>query len=485
MKDTGKPFVAVLTMLAGLLSVSLVILFDQVEHLAVFVLVTLMALMIVVPILLRWLRGRFDLFEPLVPYGALNFLYYGAGALFVLFVDGVALDAGIYPFLDLAVAYCTLGYACVLLGYAAGGRFVSPPPATPGARPTLTLIALIYAVGFTGEVTFALMERAPASLTPFFSGVSSVVTGLSFLASVSLFYAFYMVMSGQAPAGFRAFLFGVMIPTQIIGAFLRFGNKTALFFALGIPILAYWYARRRIAWKSLVVIVVVSVFVVFPLYYTIRNYSSPYYSQKYRISRSLESLTKDRPDVFAEGALRTTAKRLAIVNSTAVIIRECGSRVDYEYGNTLWTGVVAAAIPRIIWRDKPSINIGTGFGKLFHITAFGNYSSITPSQVGELYWNFNVLGIIPGMFLIGFYLRALYLRFGANGGVDPLRLSIYVTLMYAFLYSSGGYFGELESALFKETIILLVIEKVLFALSRTGQGSVAAPHESPAALMAR
>lgn len=485
MNRASTPLFIAFALIAGASSFGLVFLFDQVEHVSVFFLVLAMFLMFMIPIFVRLLRKEFDLFEPTIPYGAMNFLYYGAGALFVLFVQGVAQDGSVLPYLDLAVAYCALGYACVLLGYYVARRVVSPRLDASGPFPGLAVISCIYGIGYVGEITYIIMERTPAGLISIVSGVNSLVSQMAFLATFSLFYVFFMVMAGRATKGMKTFLFAVMIPTQIMGAVFRFGNKTALFLALGIPILAYWYARRKIAWKSLIVIFLVSVFIVFPLYYTVRNYTSPFYSQKYRLTKTFETMTKAKADVFAEGALRTTAKRLAIVNSTAVVIRECGTRVDYEYGNTLWLGVVSAAIPRILWPEKPNINIGIEFGKKFHMTPFGNYSSISPSQVGELYWNFNVPGIVMGMFALGVFLSVLYLRFGANRGAAPFRLAMYITVMFAFLQSSDGYLGALESVTTKEILVLLVLERGLMFLETSRQRSAVAGTESAVPLMVR
>jgi len=167
--------------------------------------------------------------------------------------------------------------------------------------------------------------------------------------------------------------------------------------------------------------------------------------------------------------LRTTARRLAIVNSTATIVRDCGTRVEYAYGRTLWLGIVTTAVPRLFWPDKPTTNIGLEVGKTFHMAGFANYSQIAPSQIGELYWNFNVPGIVVGMFLVGIWLRVLYLRFGANQGSNPLRLAMYVTLLYATYIGLDGGIGGLPSVLLREGLIFLLLEKGMLLLASAGQ----------------
>jgi hypothetical protein len=183
---------------------------------------------------------------------------------------------------------------------------------------------------------------------------------------------------------------------------------------IGVFLIAYWYARGRIPWKTSIAALLVVVFVVFPLYWTFRTVRGRYYSQEYRIQRSIDVLSKQQASDYADFSLKTVARRLSIINSTAVIVRECGTNVEYQYGRTLWLGIISVAIPRIVWPDKPLMNIGVDFGKTFRITGFKNYSAVSQSMVGELCWNLHVPGIIAGMFLMGFWLRCLYQRFGAN-----------------------------------------------------------------------
>ena len=224
-----------------------------------------------------------------------------------------------------------------------------------------------------------------------------------------------------------------------------------------------------IAWMTLTAFALVSIFIVFPLYYTVRSYKASVYSQGERISKTYESATRQRADVFAVEALKTTARRLAIVNSTAVVIRDCGGRVEYQMGNTLWIGVVSMFVPRILWPDKPIVVIGFQFAKTFHVVSFGNYAYISPGQPGELYWNFHVPGVVLGMFFIGFWFRALYQRFGLNRGTDPFRLGIYVTLLYASLVGTDGGIGAVEGQVIRELLIFLALEKAFLIFQPYGR----------------
>src|SRR4029453_10604608 len=118
-------------------------------------------------------------------------------------------------------------------------------------------------------------------------------------------------------------------------------------FMMGLPIIAFWYARRRVPWKSLIVTLLIVVFVVFPVYYTYRTIRGNYYSREFRVARSIELLQKQEAGSYAQDSLSTVPRKLSIINSTAVVVRDCGSRVEYQMGKTIWDGIVLLAIPRI------------------------------------------------------------------------------------------------------------------------------------------
>src|SRR5206468_2479885 len=130
----------------------------------------------------------------------------------------------------------------------------------------------------------------------------------------------------RASSAYWLLLFGVMVPSTVVSLFLRLGNKTFLILVLGLPLIAYWYVRRRVPWKSLTVVALIVVFVVFPLYYGYRRVQGNSYTRAYRVEKAIGILSKEEADVYAGNALTSVAKRFAIINSTAVVVRDCGSR---------------------------------------------------------------------------------------------------------------------------------------------------------------
>jgi hypothetical protein len=100
---------------------------------------------------------------------------------------------------------------------------------------------------------------------------------------------------------------------------------------------------------------------------------------------------RDRAQTFLE--------RSSLKGSTDVIVRHTGNDVDYQYGHTL-SPLLATFVPRVIWSDKKEVPTGQLVNKSFHLTDSDDIF-ISPSNLGELYWNFGWPGVVFGMTLIG------------------------------------------------------------------------------------
>jgi hypothetical protein len=100
---------------------------------------------------------------------------------------------------------------------------------------------------------------------------------------------------------------------------------------------------------------------------------------------------RDRAQTFFE--------RSSVKGSTEMIVEKTGNGVDFQRGHTL-TPIVATFVPKIIWSDKREVKTGQLFNKSFHITDSDDIF-ISPSHLGELYWNFGWAGAVLGMGFIG------------------------------------------------------------------------------------
>ena len=95
------------------------------------------------------------------------------------------------------------------------------------------------------------------------------------------------------------------------------------------------------------------------------------------------------------------------IAKTAHIIDSVHKNLELEYGKTFLTWIVSP-IPRVLWPSKPTLGSGPLIGSsVFNLQRAG----VPPGIIAELYMNFGILGIGPGMFMVGILLRIIYMTF--------------------------------------------------------------------------
>jgi hypothetical protein len=136
-----------------------------------------------------------------------------------------------------------------------------------------------------------------------------------------------------------------------------------------------------------------------------------------------------------EGQKRTEAthaqsffERSSVKSAVEMIVAKTGNEVRYQHGYTL-IPLATAFIPRIIWPDKLDVQTGLLLDKEFHVTGTGEVY-ISPSQLGELYWNFGWPGVVIGMFLLGTLLGWINGLCDMSAGSSVTRLLILATTIY-------------------------------------------------------
>jgi O-antigen polysaccharide polymerase Wzy len=136
---------------------------------------------------------------------------------------------------------------------------------------------------------------------------------------------------------------------------------------------------------------------------------------------------------------QTALERATTKGSVETIVKGTGTVTPFEYGYTL-TPMFEAFIPRLLWADKPSIPTGQIMNKKFHVTE-GDLTYISPSHLGELYWNFGWLGVIVGMSLIGFLFGTLGTRFNLAEAATITRLLVIMVTAREVILASEGEFA--------------------------------------------
>jgi hypothetical protein len=133
---------------------------------------------------------------------------------------------------------------------------------------------------------------------------------------------------------------------------------------------------------------------------------------------------------------QTLLERSSVLGSVQMIVEKTGNGVAFQHGYTL-TPLLATFVPRLLWSDKPDVPTGQLVNKEFHVSE-GQDVYISPSHVGELYWNFGWPGVILGMSLIGCMLGWIGSRFNLADASTVTRLLVTVVTIKQLVMGFEG-----------------------------------------------
>jgi hypothetical protein len=159
---------------------------------------------------------------------------------------------------------------------------------------------------------------------------------------------------------------------------------------------------------------------------------------------------------------QTFLERMTNKASVELFVQRVGVDQPYKMGSTL-LGMLYVFVPRVVFSDKPGGNSAQTFNRDFHLSEDPD-TYISPSHIGELYWNFGYPGVIVGMTLTGMILGFVCGRFDPSGRTSMTRVLIIMVTLYELVARIGGQI-ELEYVLWLRTLLLIGILHLI--LSRT------------------
>lgn len=408
------------------------------SHLAVYTLTAVLLGCVIGPALWDWHNGRLDYFEPIHVLGAVYFIYFGLGAMWTVQNPGdVGYDIHIVAYIPRALLIVVLGYVALLAGYYGPWhpRF-SSPATEERLRGTLFLVVPCV-LGALGFGAYEIMHR----LSGLGISVGPAVSSLSQLSPLFLFawgLSWMLLFSGQMTRPLLWCWLGFVVPAALAIAYITVSNKTMVLTLVVTPVMALWFARRRVPWKFLTAFSLVLVFVIFPFYNTYRLTD-----RKSRHTQRIEStyrlVAEWDPRMYMDQSWGTFKRRMALINSVAVVVRDVGVWQPYARGETIFVPALAYFVPRLLWPDKPISREGLEFAEKFRITSvFNKETSIAITVPGELYWNGDLAGVLVGMAMLGVTLRLLYRRYGVALGADPVRRAVYMIVLFQIMNLDGS-----------------------------------------------
>jgi hypothetical protein len=394
------------------------------------------------------------LFEVIIPLAVLMFLFFCVGAIYLTIVPEALAYRGLEPYLFAAVAVTTLGFLSLLAGYGWFFRTTAPSPLGRFV-PNSVFVSLVPAtLGAVGTSVMKLQGQAMLTNRSFSSSIS-FLQQFAPLFFFGWFLAWYMMWAKRLRASVAVPLLATLSLMTAVVLYFTLGGKGLAVTILGMPAIAYYEVKRKLPWKSVVAIVLLFVFIIFPIYNTFRDVDR-HLKVTSRVDRAVEVARKWNTEKYLDASVFAFLKRVAIVTSVAAIVSDTGRWVDYRYGETLLLAPIALLIPRFLWPNKPNIAIGQEFGETFRLTSTVDRETyIACSVVGDFYWNFSLVGVVVGMWLLGMGYRWYYQRYGAGTGFDPIRRSIYFTLLPTALAIEGNV-AMLVGGVVKVLVILIV-----------------------------
>jgi hypothetical protein len=434
------------------------------------------------------LRGRFDLFHPLV-FASWSYFFpaFVLGSIFL--ATGIAEPSFLHLipdqryYLPLTLIYVALGYAGLTTGFALPwgkgvGAFISRhmPNWQWHINDLLFPCALLLVIGqlfSLGALSAGALGYQRAETVETFNATLIALASFVSIASFLLWFAIFRTKRLTLHYKISAILLIVSIPSSAIISGSRGGLLRSL-----IPIaMAYWLSGRRIKMRH---------GVIFGALLTLALLLGMVYGSTFRFVKGNE----DRVDV--NSYLNTSAEALKVISdrsltdnltfgfaqiserfettsSLAVVVANYEKlnqfEGDYGIANNIWTYTWTAFIPRFVWPDKPVISDARAYSALYF--DYGE-NSFAMTPIGDLLRNFGPVGIPLGMALLGFVLRILYSALIDGQSVSPWRAVSYYLLLASVSYES--FYGTILPELIRTCVILLLGGLLINALVRRRAG---------------
>jgi hypothetical protein len=305
---------------------------------------------------------------------------------------------------DNAVFTALAGWFCLLIGYAVGALFVLPksgraPEALDG-RALRRYGSILAVMGLTASL---LRRVFPIPVEA--GGVLAFVTALGWFGTAILVA---LGVQGRLTASYRLLTFlsmtGFILP--ILGEGILSG--VAIY---GVTlIMAAWIGcgHLRLSWSVIVLagaLAIISLRGVTSQFrmLTWRNQDAGGLVSGSRLFLDLLATSVQKegvPTTIARG-FSSTEERSANLDVLADVIRRTPVEVQYWGGKT-YLSLVGAFVPRFLWPDKPTKELGQGFGHRYgYLNPRDEKTSLNLPVLVEFYANFGMTGVIIGMWLVG------------------------------------------------------------------------------------
>jgi hypothetical protein len=177
----------------------------------------------------------------------------------------------------------------------------------------------------------------------------------------------------------------------------------------------------------------------------------------------------------AEYRVQAFWERSSLKSSVEMIVQKTGKDVAYRGGDTLMP-ILIAFIPRIVWSDKTTLSVGQVFNKAFHV-ADDSDVYISPSHVGEVYWNFGWAGTLLVMPATGLLLGFIGSRCIAYPALSLTRMMIMFVTIFSFVVRAEGSIAT-EYVVWLRSMAVIGLLHLVFVRRSVASGAAASNDKS-------
>jgi len=426
------------------------------------------------PAIYFFLRGKFDLFHPLVfPMWTYFFPGFAVGGL--ILAAGMS-DAHYLPYVQdetynfpLTFFYLIVGFLGIVAGFAIpiGKKIgdviarilpkweLSDSKARNGGVILLTLGLINIGIAFLfGALGFQTPEEG------------SNLAGLILMSTLFWYQASFLlglyIFRSERIGSIALVILGVLVLTAVTNALLV-GSRGGLFHFILPLVFAYFYSGRRMGFKqyasigAIMVLVLGAGIIYGTTFRSIREGQQSVSLDRYvavvptTFSKILE---QDPIEILSEG-VSTLATRIELVSAVAVVVSNYEALAPYEEELGISDNIIVETstffIPRVLWNDKPVSVEPAKYADLYF-----NYSenSFSMTPVGDLIRNFGPWGIPLGMLILGILLRIVYTALVDGQGFSYWKLTLYYLLLTSISYD--GTYGGIVPNMFKTAFVAVV-----------------------------
>ncbi len=434
------------------------------------------------PFIVGAIRGRIDLFEAIYPISFSYFLFFGFRAILLLTEPQATLISpnmalmNASEYLPLALRYSIAGVTAMLVGYYSGA----------GSRLASLLPRFRWMEGLSLSWNRVLLVFLGGACVQFYHGfwqTPSVYEGalgdlIGQLAAVGL-YGLGLGLILHLTSGWRErtqwtpIVLGMML-FELIFVVVRTQRQNLVLLIL-ILLMTWHYFKRRIPASRIILSGLLFACFLFPLseqwrrvYFGSQQLEGPGLGVAYRMA--FEKLREsESTGEYLRNSIIMFSNRLHGLDSLMLGLYKTPATIPFWKGETLTKFFAGTFIPRFLWKEKPRIYFSDAFGRDYWGLPPQFKAAIAVSQLGELYINYGLPGVLLGMLCLGALYRTLYVYLVVR---RPHSLAV---LVYIFaLFNVSVIDRELAvtyGILVKRLVILLIVCAFVYQPARFRMGA--------------